>query len=710
MQTGATIAYECRHCRTPLPPSRLRASDQSWSSAEGTPFPLGVRWIPELQSYNFALYSKHAEQVELLFFADGQLDEPVFAFQFEPLKHKSGPIWHCRIPCAQTQDAKFYGFRVSGPDTGSGFDVHAFDCEKILLDPYARSVFYPPDFDREAARQPGSNVGRAPLALLDECQCAFAWSSDQCVRHEADLIIYEMHVRGFTQNSNSAVADEARGTFQGVIEKIPYLVDLGVTAVELMPVFQFDPQEANYWGYMPLSFFAPHHAYSTQPDVCGQKSEFRRMVQALHAAGIEVILDVVFNHTCEGNESGPTYSFKGIDNSTYYMVPSIGPSAYANFSGCGNTLHTANRAVRQLIIDSLRYWTAEMHVDGFRFDLASVFTRNSDGKINLDDSPIFAQIAADPVLANVRLIAEPWDAGDGFLLGQRFPGTLWMQWNARYRETLQRFVRGDRGAVGELMTRLYGSSDLFPDDRFHALRPFQSVNYAAAHDGFTLYDLVSFNRKHNEANGHDNTDGQLDFSWNCGLEGDLHVPPEVMRLRKQQVKNFFCLLMLSNGTPMFRMGDEFLQTQHGNNNPYNQDNTTTWLDWRRLSEHHDVFRFFQRMIAFRKAHPSICRARFWREDISWYGVSHPVDMSHNSQSLAYCLHGASNGDSDLYVMINASTQELRFGIHEGGAGQWQRAIDTALPSPNDIADPESEQTVPSNSYLVQPHSVVVLAR
>lgn len=702
-------AYECRHCRTPLPASTLR-SLRSWAATDGSPFPLGVKWIPEEQSYNFALYSKHAEQVELVFFTDGQFVEPVLVFQFEPLANKSGPIWHCRIPSASTKDAKYYAYRIGGPAQGAGFDIHAFDPEKLLLDPYARSLFFPPEFDREAARQSGSNTGRAPLVLLDECQCHFAWNGDHRVRHESDLIIYEMHVRGFTQNPNSAVTQHARGTFQGVVEKIPYLVDLGVTAVELMPVFQFDPQEGNYWGYMPLNFFAPHHAYSTRPDVCAQKSEFRTMVQALHSAGIEIILDVVFNHTCEGHEDGPTYSFKGIDNSTYYMMSPGRRPGYANFSGCGNTLHTANRAVRQLIVDSLRYWATEMHVDGFRFDLASVFARNSDGSINVDDPPLFAQIAGDPALAGVRLIAEPWDAGDGFLLGRRFPGGQWMQWNAQFRDTLQRFVRGDGGLVAGLMTRVYGSSDLFPDDREHAFRPFQSINYVTSHDGFTLYDLVSYNQKHNHANGHGNTDGAHDYSWNCGVEGDQGLSDGVFELRKQQVKNFFCLLMLSNGTPMFRMGDEFLQTQSGNNNPYNQDNATTWLDWQRLDEHRDVFRFFQRMIAFRKAHLSIGRAHFWREEIQWYGASQAVDMSASSHSLAYCLRGASQGDTDLYVMINASTEARRFGIHEGVTDHWRRVIDTARPSPHDIVDPGGEQPVGATFYAVQPHSVAVFVR
>jgi glycogen operon protein len=551
-------------------------------------------------------------------------------------------------------------------------------------------------------------MAKAPLGLLDECQCPFDWNSDRHLRHEAVLIIYEMHVRGFTHHPSSGLPASQRGTFEGVIAKIPHLLELGVTAVELMPVFQFDPQEGDYWGYMPLNFFAPHHAYSAAPQECAQKSEFRRMVQALHAAGIEVILDVVFNHTCEGDTNGPTYSLKGIDNSTYYLVVENSQNPYLNFSGCGNTLHTYHPAVRRLIVDSLRYWAAEMHVDGFRFDLASVFTRNSDGSVNVQESPIFAEIAGDPALADVRLIAEPWDAGGTFQLGQRFPGTLWMQWNSHYRDTLQRFVRGDAGIVGDLMTRLYGSSDLFPDDQANALRPYQSVNYITSHDGFTLYDLVSYDRRHNEANGHDNADGANDFSHNYGVEGDAAVCAEVIRLRKKQVKNFVCLLMLSNGTPMFRMGDEFLHTQRGNNNPYNQDNETSWLDWRRLEQHQDIFRFFKEMIAFRKAHPSISRSHFWRDDVHWFGVDDAVDLSLASQTLAFYLSARSVNDGDLYVLINASPEPVTFRVQQPGS--WRKVIDTAAESPHDISADGLQGHAAIETVDAAARSVVVLCQ
>ena len=538
---------------------------------------------------------------------------------------------------------------------------------------------------------------------------AFDWGIDRSPRHESDLVIYEVHVKGFTYGPASEVDEDSRGTFAGIVEKIPYLKDLGVTAVELLPVHQFDPLEDNYWGYMTLNFFAPHHAYCDRALRCGQPNQFKRMVRALHEADIEVILDVVYNHTAEGDHRGPVYSFKGIDNSSYYMASGDPRAPYLNYSGTGNTIHGANSQVRQLILDSLRYWAKEMHVDGFRFDLASIFARNSDGSLNVDQPGFFGEIASDPELARIRLIAEPWDAGGAYQLGRSFPSLRWRQWNGGFRDDIRRFVRGEPGMVARLATRLYGSDDLFPDSRLYAFHPWQSINYVAAHDGFTLYDLVSYDRRHNLGNGHDNRDGpQEEYSWNCGWEGDDGAPAEVMALRKRQAKNLCCLLMLANGTPMFRMGDEFLQTQAGNNNPYNQDNETSWLDWRRLSEHGDVYRFFKLMIGFRKAHPSLCRSRFWRDDVRWYGVGKEVDASFESRSLAFYLDGASQGDRDIYAMINAWWEPLTFGLQEGEPGQWRRVIDTD--APDDFLAPGHEAVVEGREYRVGPRSVVVLVR
>ncbi|MFG0265042.1 MAG: glycogen debranching protein [Rhodopirellula sp. JB055] len=675
---------------------------------EGSPFPLGATWIAEESSFNFSLYSRHATAVHLLLYGKSDLVHPAREVSLNYLTNKSGPVWHCRVECQPDDEWAYYAYRVDGPAPQGGFDFHDFDFEKILLDPFAKAVYFPKSFSRDAACRPGSNAGQAPLGILPNRLCEFDWRDDHSPRHGSDLVIYEMHVRGFTRNPNSGVAESKRGTFSGVMEKIPYLVELGVTAVQLMPIFQFDPDEGNYWGYMPLNFFAPHHAYSTDPDACNQRDEFCTMVKALHDADIEVLLDVVYNHTCEGDHRGPTYCWKGIDSSTAYMMTGNPNVPYANHSGTGNTLHTANRAVRRMIVDSLRFWDAHMHVDGFRFDLASVFTRNSDGSINLEDPPIVSEIGTDADLSDDRLIAEPWDADGQFQLGQKFPGQRWMQWNAHYRDTLQRFVRGDAGMVPDLMTRLYGSCDLFPDDLSHALQPPLSVNYITSHDGSTLYDLTAYSQRRNWANGNNNTDGANEFSWDCGWEGDEGTPQEILQLRKQQVRNFFCLLMLSNGTPMFRMGDEFLQTQRGNNNPYNQDNETSWLDWDRRKEHADVFEFVREMIAFRKAHPSISRSRFWREDVRWYGTDHLVDMSPDSRQLAYCLHGHTQNDTDLYVMINAGADTVEFGIQEWAIEKWRVAIDTSCSSLRELEANPASQCVASPTMNVPARSVCVL--
>lgn len=707
-----TVQNICQHCGTLVesetPADQLHQGPE-WERFEGTPAPLGVSWLNTEQAYNFAIDAVNASRVTLLLFREQEFEVPVCSLELDPLKNKSGSVWHCRVPLTEADDAVYYAYRIDGPAEHATGNWHAYDPENILVDPYARSIFFPritPDRDH-------SEIPHPPLGRLDICRCPFDWKDELRTCHGTDLIIYEMHVRGFTQHPNSGVDDDKRGTFAGVVEKIPYLKELGVTAVELMPVFQFDPFDENYWGYMPLNFFAPHNQYSTNQSSCEQHSQFREMVRELHRAGIEVILDVVYNHTGEGDQRGPTYCYRGIDNATYY-VPSGDPSApYANFSGTGNTLNTSAPTVRRLILDSLRYWAKEMHVDGFRFDLASVFSRGEDGAVNLNQPPLFNQIAADPDLAHVRLIAEPWDASGLYQLGKSFPGRTWMQWNGQFRDTLQQFVRGDRGLISQLMTRLYGSNDLFPDDTYHAFRPFQSINFITSHDGFTMFDLTAYNRKHNAANGLNNQDGPHDFSWNCGWEGNDHVPQEVTDLRKRQVKNFCCLLMLSNGSPMFRMGDEFMQTQGGNNNPFNQDNKTSWLDWDRLTQHEEVFRFFKKMIAFRKSHGMLGSSTFWREKIQWYGAEQPeVDLSAASQYLAYHLHDPSPETRDFYVMINGSTSPVQFSIHAQAEADktWMRVVDTSLPSPMDLLSPDTEIPLTQTLYRVNQRSIVVLAQ
>lgn len=677
----------------------------SWAAVEGSPAPLGVRYIASEQAYNFALYSKHATKVTLLLYGENDVFNPADTYEFQFPRNKSGRIWHCRLPASRVERARYYAYQVDGPvDPARG---QRFDKDKILLDPYARAVHFPPGGNRDAASRPGSNAGKAPLGVIPTLTAAFDWSGDLSPRHSYDTIVYEMHVKGFTARDNSGVAAGRRGTYAGVIDKIPYLKSLGVTVVELLPVYQYDPLEKNYWGYMPLNFFSPQQSYSSDQSPGGQFNEFREMVKALHEAGMEVVLDVVYNHTTERDETGPTYSFRGIDNTTYYLLDRNNMAVYRNDAGTGNVLYCSNAAVRKMILDSIRFWVEEMHVDGFRFDLASIFTRNDDGSVNLNDPAVISEIGSDPSNENIRLIAEAWDLS-AYQLGRNFPGNAWLQWNGKYRDEMRQFVKSDSGMIRALMTRLYGSDDLFPQDLELAYRPFQSLNYICAHDGFNLKDLVTYQQKRNLANGNNNTDGPDDnYNWNCGWEGDENVPAGVAELRKRQIKNFFTLLMLSNGTPMFVMGDEFMHTQQGNNNPYNQDNEISWLDWSRLDGNPDMFRFFQRMIAFRKAHPSIGRSTYWGSDLTWYGVSGGPDLSDASHALAYFLRGKSLADQDLYVMINAYWEALDFTIQDGPWASWRRVVDTGLASPGDIGDPA---LLSGAAYRVGARSVVVLAR
>jgi len=630
---------------------------------------------------------------------------PASTFTFDYLRNKSGRIWHCRIPAAQLGAARYYVYSASG----SGPE---FDAQKQLLDPYANCIFFPESFDRTLAMERGRNAGSAALAVIPPAaprEERLREAARTAVHHESDAVIYELHVRGFTKHHSSGVDASRAGMFDGVVDKIPYLKDLGVTIVELMPVYQRDPQDDDYWGYMPLNFFSAHHIYASRCLPCQEHEEFRDMVDALHAAGIEVVLDVVYNHTAEGDHHGPIYSYKGLDNNEYYMMSGDPAQPYANYSGTGNTLNVSSPYVRQMILDSLRYWRLDMGVDGFRFDLASAFSRNSDGSINWETPPIIGEIASDPELRNIRLIAEPWDAAGAYQLGHSFPGITWLQWNGRFRDDIRRFVKSDAGMVADLMNRLYGSADFFPDDRANAYHAYQSVNYITSHDGFTLYDLVAYNQKHNEANGENNRDGMDEnYSWNCGVEGDEDVPAEVMALRRKQIRNFCCLLMLANGTPMFRAGDEFMQTQRGNNNPYNQDNETSWLDWGKLERNRDMYEFFRRMIAFRKAHSSLCRSRYWRDDVRWHGATGPVDMSEESHSLAFFLSGASQNDDDLYVLINAWWEDLAFTVQEGAEGQWYRVVDTHIEGDGGFV--ETGVPLDSTEYVVAPRSVVVLVR
>ena len=687
---------------------RSSASFDEWDRIEGTPGPMGVTWVPSLKAWNFALYSRRATAVTLLLYNDIDQAQPILEQRLHCRMNKSGRIWHCWVWAASVPGAAFYAYRVEGrrdPATG-----YCFDAEKILLDPFAPAVFFPLDYDRSAACRPGPNDGRAPLGVLPHSTPRSGRNTNRPPRSSHDLIVYEMHVKGFTARANSGVSPRKRGTFAGLVEKIPYIKSLGVTAVELMPVQQCDPQEGSFWGYMTLNFFSPNQDYAASGSNESAIDEFRRMVEAFHENGIEVWLDVVYNHTSEGGMNGPTYSYRGIDNQSYYLLTGD-RGHYRNETGCGNTLRCDHPVVRSLILESLLFWINIMKIDGFRFDLASVFTRRSDGSMDLEHPSLISDISFLAARHGVRMIAEAWDI-ESYLLGRSFPGINWRQWNGKYRDDIRDFVRGVSGRVGALIQRLYGSDDLFPDDLENSYRPFQSVNFITAHDGFCLYDLVSYDQKHNEANGHGNTDGTDDNrSWNCGWEGHDDAPDEVLALRRRQVRNFICLLMLSNGTPMFCAGDEFLATRRGNNNPYNQDNEINYLDWDLLQANHDVFRFVQGMIAFRKSHPSIARSQFWREDVNWYGSNTPgPDFSPAGRTLAYCLRGGSVNDDDIYVMVNAGAREVRFHIHEGSAGDWLLVADTSLPGPMDFVESGERKALASLDYPTGGRSVVVLFR
>lgn len=668
----------------------------AWTKVQGSPTPLGAAWVDSAQAWNFALYSTEATAVRLLIYGKGDFVNPIGSYDLDSIVNKTIRVWHILVPASAMPGAFYYAFKVDGPcDPSNG---QLFDSTKVILDPYAHGIYLPPNFSRAAATSPGANDGKAPLGILPAQVLPAAVPDTRPVPHTHDLIIYELHVRNFTNDPSSGLDGAARGTYAGVIAKIPYLQELGITAVELMPVHQYDPQEGSHWGYMTLGFFSPHNGYAGGGDANNALAELRQLVDAFHAADIEVVLDVVYNHTTEGNQLGPNYSFRGIDNSTYYLLNPSNYSEFINDSGCGNDLRTAHPAVRQLITDSLRYWAYTLDVDGFRFDLASILTRDENGAISLDP-PVISEIGSDPRLSTLRLIAEAWDPA-AYELGRGFPGLTWRQWNGKFRDSVRSFVKADTATVPDLMTRLYGSSDLFYDDTLTEYRPCQSVNFVDCHDGLCLYDLVAYNN-----------DGQ--HSWNCVSPGDSETSPSVAALRKQQVKNFCTLLMLANGTPMFCAGDEFMNTQSGNDNPYNIDDPTVWLNWDRLTANQDIFSFFKGMIAFRKAHPSIGRSAFWNQpnpDVQWYGVGASTDLSDSSHSLAYSLKGASLGDADLYVMINAYWEALSFTVQEGQASDWRVAVDTSRQSPNDIFAPGTEPPITSPIYNVQPRSMVVLLR
>ena len=675
----------------------------------GVSAPLGATVLPD--GVNFSVFSKHAVLLELLLFDDENAKQPARVIPLGADKHRTYHYWHVFVP--DLQPGQVYAYRAHGPlDPDRGL---WFDPEKVLLDPYGLAVAVPKAYDRSAAARPGDNLAVAMKSVVADPN-RYDWQGDlPLARPFVETVIYELHVGGFTRHPSSGVATEKRGTYAGVIEKIPYLKDLGVTAVELLPVFQFDAQDCppgktNYWGYAPVSFFAPHQAYSSQKSSLAVLDEFRDMVKALHRAGLEVILDVVFNHTTEGGRTGPTLCYRGLANDTYYILEKD-KSRYADYTGCGNTLNANQSIVRRLIQDSLRYWVSQMHVDGFRFDLASILSRDEEGRL-LPNPPVLWDIESDPLLARTKLIAEAWDAAGLYQVGS-FIGDRWQEWNGRFRDDVRRFLKGDNGSVSGVAARILGSPDIYGHEEREVE---QSINFVTCHDGFTLNDLVSYDRKHNEANGENDRDGSDDnLSWNCGVEGPTE-DPTVEALRNRQVKNFFALELLSAGAPMLLMGDEVRRTQRGNNNAFCQDSDISWFDWSLLERHGDIHRFVKALNRFRQRRDVVAEMTapslnqlLRRAPIEWHGVAlnHP-DWSDHSHSIAFTLRSW-RARILLHGMLNAYWEPLTFELPPVSAEQgWRRWIDTALEAPDDICPWESAPVVRQPTYEVQPRSVVLL--
>jgi isoamylase len=686
-------------------------------------FPLPVGSHLHGAGANFALFSRHAERVWLEFFDQPGDGQPSRTIKLNPNVNRTGDIWHVWVK--GVHPGQLYAYRVDGPyepEQGLRFNPH-----KLLLDPCALAITRLDDwnfapalgYDPESPEADLSLSEQADRAAMPKCIFTdehFDWEEDPPLHHPwSQTIIYETHVRGLTVHPSSGVSHP--GTYRGLVEKLSYLKELGVSAVELLPVNEFNENEVgranpqtggrlkNYWGYSTVGFFAPKASYSSSGGLGQQKLEFKELVKACHQAGLEVILDVVFNHTAEGNELGPTLSLRGIDNPIYYMLAAE-KRYYQNYTGTGNTINGYHPVVRDFILDALRYWVLEMHIDGFRFDLASVLDRDEEGNL-LPDSPLLERIAEDPILGETKIIAEAWDAAGAYQLG-RFSETRWAEWNGRFRDDVRRFWRGDQGLLGSFASRICGSSDIYQGS---GKGPESSINFITCHDGFTLNDLVSYDSKHNQANGEENRDGaDENYSANYGIEGPAD-DPQIAAVRARQIKNFLVTLFVARGVPMLLGGDEFRRTQQGNNNAYCQDNEISWYDWSFQERYQEIFRFTQGMIALRGAHPVLSREAYYSPSEIQFFVPNGAapDWSDASQlSLGMQIHG--EDEPDLCLLFNAGTEPAAFQLPQPPQNTlWCLAVDTQRDAPDDLNLSGKEPALDDQqNYLVEARASVIL--
>lgn len=702
----------------------------------GKPFPFGA--TPTADGVNFSVFTRNGTSVTIDLFERAEADVPYFSYTLDPVKNTTGDIWHVELKGLRKN--ALYLYRVDGPFQPE--KGHRFNKNQYLFDPYAKAITdhslfknLPPDYvtpvdslDVEFGEVYSAKFFPKCVVIDDD----FDWQGDRPLNYSLrDSVIYETHLKGFTADKSSNV--KYPGTYKGFIEKIPYLKQLGITSVEFLPLQEFDEYEnanvnpktggrlTNYWGYSTIGFFIPKVSYASQKTPGASVVEFKELVREMHKAGLEVILDIVFNHTAEGNEHGITLNFRGFDNSIYYILEEDNPQCYKNFSGCGNTFNCNHPVVRTFIIDCLRYWVCEMHVDGFRFDLGSILGRDRSGNL-MQNPPMLERIAEDPVLRNTKIIAEAWDAGGAYQVGV-FPGGRWAEWNDRFRDDMRKYWRGDDYMATSAATRLTGSSDLYSND---GRKPFHSVNFLTSHDGFTLNDLVSYNGKHNDENGEENHDGSdNNCSFNYGFEGPT-TNRKIERIRIRQIKNLMLSLLISQGTPMILGGDEFRRTQNGNNNAYCQDNEMSWFNWVQQEKNVEIFRFVRRLIEFRLKHPAFRRPEFFEgkdhshdliPDILWYDERGQItDWSKSNHFVSFKLDGSRSeifsdkDDNDFFVMLNGGMTDITVKLPVAAEGKkWYRVVDTAAESPSDIfSTGYEEMLVIQNVYILQVRSSVVL--